>query len=45
MWDSAAEEKANGAKVKLVFDKISIDGVLYAWDTEKRAYQIDQKKK
>lgn len=38
---SAAEDKAKGAKVSLVFNKIKLDGKLYAWDTEQNC-RIEQ---
>ncbi|XP_049268092.1 uncharacterized protein LOC125757052 [Rhipicephalus sanguineus] len=31
LWKSAASDRANGAQVKLVHDKIKINGVLYGW--------------
>lgn len=35
LWRSAAQEKEKGAKVKLLFDKLSVDGVLFGWNEEK----------
>ncbi|XP_042149445.1 protein unc-13 homolog C-like [Ixodes scapularis] len=35
LWKSAANEKENGAKVKLVYDKLNVDGVLFGWDEGK----------
>lgn len=35
LWRSAAQEKEQGAKVKLLFDKLSVDGVLFGWNEEK----------
>lgn len=35
LWESASQEKTNGAKVKLVFDKLSIDGDMFGWDSAK----------
>lgn len=35
LWRSAAQEKEEGAKVKLLYDKLSIDGVLFGWNEEK----------
>ncbi|XP_077551771.1 uncharacterized protein LOC144165971 [Haemaphysalis longicornis] len=32
LWRSAAEEKANGAKVLLSFDKLKVDDKVYTWD-------------
>lgn len=35
LWNSALEKKSNGAKVKLLYDKLSVDSVMYGWDEEK----------
>lgn len=43
LWKSAAGDKAKGAKVSLVYDKIKIDGKLYVWDAEKNC-RIEQTK-
>ncbi|XP_042150367.1 uncharacterized protein LOC120850684, partial [Ixodes scapularis] len=32
LWDSTAEERGRGSKVKLVFDKLRVDNALYAWN-------------
>ncbi|KAH9378823.1 hypothetical protein HPB48_010825 [Haemaphysalis longicornis] len=32
LWRSAADEKAQGAKVSLVFDKLKVDGKMFVWD-------------
>uniref|UniRef100_A0A147BGB8 Putative myosin light chain kinase n=1 Tax=Ixodes ricinus TaxID=34613 RepID=A0A147BGB8_IXORI len=32
LWNSTAEERKNGAKVNLVFDKLWLNNVLYAWN-------------
>lgn len=41
LWKSAAGEKANGAKVKLVYDKLSINNILFGWDEGKNVrFQI-----
>lgn len=32
LWRSATVEKANGAKVSLVFDKLKVDDKVYIWD-------------
>ncbi|XP_077511132.1 uncharacterized protein LOC144121671 [Amblyomma americanum] len=32
LWNSAQQQKANGAKVGLFFDKIKINGKLFRWD-------------
>lgn len=32
LWDSAKPNKESGQKVHLVYDKISIDRILYRWD-------------
>lgn len=34
LWNSAADEKKKGSKVKLVFDKLKVNNVLYAWNEE-----------
>lgn len=45
LWKSAAEEKRNGAKVKLIYDKLSIDDTLYGWnETEKSRFKLQKKK-
>lgn len=35
LWESAKAEKDNGAKVKLIYDKLSVDSVIFAWDEVK----------
>ncbi|XP_077486842.1 uncharacterized protein LOC144098218 [Amblyomma americanum] len=41
LWESSAEERSNGAKVKLFFDKLSVNGTLFAWDkTKNKRYRI-----
>lgn len=35
LWKSAAREKETGAKVKLIYDKLSVDGVIFGWNEEK----------
>lgn len=37
LWQSAKEDRDNGAKVTLVFDKLKIDDDLYVWDEAKNA--------
>lgn len=32
LWDSARDERNRGAKVRLVYDKIVVDGSLFYWD-------------
>lgn len=32
LWKSAVKDKEDGAKVKLVYDKLSINSVLFGWD-------------
>ncbi|XP_037556826.2 uncharacterized protein LOC119433643 [Dermacentor silvarum] len=32
LWKSSDEERRNGMKVKLIFDKVKIGDVLYSWD-------------
>nr|XP_054917163.1 uncharacterized protein LOC129380383 [Dermacentor andersoni] len=44
LWKSAAQEKANGAKVKLMHNKLSVDNVMYGWDEVKGArYKLSNK--
>lgn len=45
LWKSAAEEKRNGAKAKLIYDKLSIDDTLYGWNETKNSRFKLQKKK
>ncbi|XP_037498616.1 uncharacterized protein LOC119372211 [Rhipicephalus sanguineus] len=35
LWQSSSRERTNGSKVKLVYDKISIDGKIFCWDDDK----------
>lgn len=35
LWLSSAEERAKDAKVKLVFDKLIVNGTLYGWNEER----------
>lgn len=45
LWQSCSEEKANGAKVKLVFDKLFFDGAMFGWNEENdERYRITKKK-
>ncbi|XP_037574418.1 uncharacterized protein LOC119456665 [Dermacentor silvarum] len=45
LWQSLSEEKANGAKVKLVFDKLFVDGAMFGRNEEKdERYRITKKK-
>nr|XP_037287721.1 uncharacterized protein LOC119180694 [Rhipicephalus microplus] len=37
LWQSAKEDRDNGAKVTLVFDKLKIDDDLYKWNEAKNA--------
>lgn len=32
LWVSTQEERSKGAKVKLLYDKIKVNNVLYAWN-------------
>lgn len=32
LWHSAAQEKAEGLKVSLIYDKLKVDGKLFVWD-------------
>ncbi|XP_077485464.1 uncharacterized protein LOC144095668 [Amblyomma americanum] len=36
LWDSAASNKKNGQKVKLIYDKLKIDNDLFEWDEERK---------
>ncbi|XP_072144351.1 uncharacterized protein [Dermacentor andersoni] len=41
LWDSCAEERKEGRRAKLVFDKLKINNILYGWDEDKNLrYQI-----
>ncbi|KAK8763386.1 hypothetical protein V5799_034005 [Amblyomma americanum] len=43
LWKSAADNRKNGQKVALIFDKLKIDGVMYAWnDVTSERYQVHQ---
>lgn len=37
LWRSAAGEKAQGAKVSLVFYKLKVDGKMFVWDPVQNA--------
>lgn len=37
LWDSAADLRDSGKKVRLVHDKIRIDNEMFEWDDEKMA--------
>ncbi|XP_072144716.1 uncharacterized protein [Dermacentor andersoni] len=46
LWESSAEERSNGAKVKLFFNKLCVDGTMFAWDSANNArYKISERKK
>lgn len=32
LWESAKEEKLSGKRVRLVYDKLYVDGKAYYWD-------------
>ncbi|XP_077501139.1 uncharacterized protein LOC144111926 [Amblyomma americanum] len=34
LWNSCADERKNGVKAKLIFDKLKIKNTLYAWNEE-----------
>ncbi|KAH7948914.1 hypothetical protein HPB49_003430 [Dermacentor silvarum] len=36
LWDSCAEERKEGRRAKLVFDKLKMNNVLYGWDEDKK---------
>lgn len=41
LWQSSADERDAGAEVKLIFDKLSVDGTKFAWDVVKnRRYKV-----
>ncbi|XP_049527737.1 uncharacterized protein LOC119462805 [Dermacentor silvarum] len=43
LWDSCAEERKEGRRAKLVFDKLKMNNVLYGWDEDKKVrYQISR---
>lgn len=35
LWDSTSENRKRKEDVKLVFDKVSVNGTMYVWDKEK----------
>ncbi|XP_075742266.1 uncharacterized protein LOC142795860 [Rhipicephalus microplus] len=35
LWNSATEDRARGGKVKLVHDKLCVDGTFYTWNDER----------
>lgn len=37
LWDSAADDRRDGTKVKLVYDEMKIGSELYEWDETKKA--------
>lgn len=37
LWQSAQKDKKEGAKVKLVHDKLDINGTMYTWDKQSNA--------
>ncbi|XP_070386672.1 uncharacterized protein [Dermacentor albipictus] len=40
LWNTTVDERKNGAKVKMVFDKMKVNKILYAWDeTTKQRYK------
>lgn len=46
LWESSAGERASGAKAKLFFNKLCVDGKMYAWDAANNArYKISESKK
>lgn len=41
LWQSSAEEREAGSKVKMIFDKLSIDKKIYRWDEKKgKRYKV-----
>lgn len=43
LWESSADERDSGAKVKLIFVKLSVDGTKFAWDDVKnRRYKANK---
>lgn len=36
LWKTAQDEKEKGAKVKLIYDKLSVNGAMYGWDSDKK---------
>ncbi|XP_075742505.1 protein partner of snf isoform X2 [Rhipicephalus microplus] len=34
LWHSAAQDRAEGLKVSLIYDKLKVDGKLYVWDSQ-----------
>lgn len=46
LCQSSVQECMNGSKVKLLSDKLSIDGSMFGWDSEKnKQYKITNKRK
>lgn len=44
LWQTSTTERAKGAKVKLSYDKLILDGVTYGWDDIKKSrYRIKNK--
>lgn len=44
LWKSSEEERLRGCKTKLVYDKLKVDNVLFAWDEGKGSrYRLMQK--
>lgn len=37
LWSSATEEKRQGSKVKLIYDKLKVNDTMYAWDENRKA--------
>lgn len=40
LWDSASEERKAGGKVRLAYDKIKINDVLYRWDDARKCRTV-----
>lgn len=35
LWDKTAEQRKNGARVRLINDKVKVDSKMYYWDDAK----------
>lgn len=43
LWQSAKDERANGEKVALAFDKLNVNNQLYVWhDRENKRVRVGQ---
>lgn len=40
LWNSVVDEKKKGAKVKLMFEKIKINNIIYIWDGKNQKWYV-----